>query len=90
MDRATFESELRRDGYEIVTREMPPNNVNPEHAHEFDARVLITAGQMTIETLGSATTFRPGEICAIPRGQLHAEAAGPEGAAYVAGRRLPG
>lgn len=90
MDRATFESELKRDGYEIVVREMPPDHLNPEHAHDFDARVMVVTGEMTITSLGAATAFRPGEVCVIPHGRRHAEQAGPEGATYVAGRRLPG
>ena len=90
MDRATFESELKRDGYDIVVRDMAPDYLNPEHAHEFDARVMVVAGEMTITSLGAATVFRSGEVCVIPHGRRHAEQAGPQGATYVAGRRMPG
>ena len=90
MDRATFESELKRDGYEIVMREMAAEYLNPEHAHEFDARVMVVAGEMTITSLGASTVFRAGDVCVIPHGQRHAEQAGPRGATYVAGRRMPG
>ena len=40
MDRTTFVAELKRDGFEVVEREMPANHNNPEHAHDFDARVM--------------------------------------------------
>ena len=87
MDRAAFESALIRDGYEIVANGMPPNRANPEHAHEFDARVMVLAGEITITRGGAATTFRPGDTCSVPRGELHGEQAGPQGVAYIAGRR---
>ena len=47
MDRATFEGELSRDGFEIVSISMQPDVVNPEHVHPFDARVLVVDGAMT-------------------------------------------
>ena len=43
MDRTAFEAELQRDGYQIVTNTMPPGAINPEHAHDFDARLLVVA-----------------------------------------------
>ena len=49
MDRMAFETELREQGDgELVDRRMEANSVNPEHAHEFDARLLILEGAMTI------------------------------------------
>jgi hypothetical protein len=48
MEQAVFESELREQGYgEIVDRRMEPNRLNPEHAHEFDARLLVLEGAMS-------------------------------------------
>ena len=48
MEQAAFEAELREQGYgEIVDRRMPPNTLNPEHSHEFDARLLVLEGAMT-------------------------------------------
>ena len=55
MDQATFETELRQQGYaETVDRRMEANSVNPEHAHEFDARLLVLEGAMTITAEGRA------------------------------------
>ena len=87
MDRAAFESELVRDGYRVVFGGMDPNQMNPEHSHEFDARAMVLAGEITITRGGAATTFRPGDTCSVPRGELHGEQAGPQGVAYIAGRR---
>ncbi len=87
MDRAEFEATLAIDGYEIVTRGMAPNTVNPDHTHDFDARVLVTEGEITITRAGQASRFGVGEWWAIPAGVQHAEHAGPTGVSYVAGRR---
>ncbi len=90
MDRAKFESELRAEGYsEVVDRRMDANAVNPEHAHEFDARVLVLEGEMTILCDGAEHTYRTGDVCAIAAGRRHAERGGPQGARYLAGRRYP-
>ena len=90
MSRAAFESELREQGYvEVVDRQMAANAVNPEHAHEFDARLLVLEGAMTITRDGEDRTYRAGETFAMSAGCRHAERCGPEGARYLAGRRYP-
>jgi quercetin dioxygenase-like cupin family protein len=81
MDRTTFETELRARGHaEVVDRRMPANAVNPEHAHEFDARLLILEGAVTIASGGQERTYCAGDT-------FHAEGAGPDGVRYLAGRR---
>ena len=90
MDRATFETELRAQGYgEVVDRQMEAAVVNPEHAHEFDARLLVLEGAMTIASEGAERTYQTGDTFAMAAGCRHAERAGPEGARYLAGRRYP-
>src|SRR4051812_20780313 len=88
MDRKAFEAKLRTDGYtDVVDREMPAGNVNPSHSHEFDARLLVVSGEMTLVREGGAETYRSGAIFEVPSGTVHEERAGPEGAHYIAGRR---
>lgn len=90
MDRAEFETELRAQGYdEVVDRRMPANDTNPEHAHQFDARLLILEGEMTITCGGEERTYRTGDTFAIAAGRRHAEHSGLVGARYLAGRRYP-
>jgi quercetin dioxygenase-like cupin family protein len=88
MDRTAFEQELKTGGYEPVERHMDANHFNPEHTHEFDARVLLLDGEMTITRGGKAQTFRTGDTCEIAAGTPHAEQCGPNGAYYLAGRRF--
>ena len=87
MDRATFEAELARDNYTPVERRRPANDRDAEHTHGFDARLLILEGAMTIHCDGATRTYGPGETFEMPAGHPHAEEIGPEGVAYLAGRR---
>lgn len=88
IDRTMFENELRRRGYgEVVDRRMEPSTANCGHAHEFDARLLILEGAMTVASEGGGRTCRAGEIFAMPAGRPHSETAGPDGVRYIVGRR---
>ena len=87
MNRADFEKKLQAEGYELVDRQMEADHFNPEHAHEFDAHVLVVDGEMTITRHGKAETLRAGDMCSLDAGTLHSEQCGPTGARYFAGRR---
>ena len=88
MNKAGFESRLRKLGYEnIGQREMAANTINADHAHDFDAQVLVVDGEITIVRDGKAHTFRKGDTCEVPAGTVHAEQVGPQGVRYIAGRR---
>jgi quercetin dioxygenase-like cupin family protein len=88
MNQADFEKKLKAEGYaEMVDRQMAANHFNPEHAHEFDACVLVVEGEMTIDRSGKPQTFRAGDMCMLAAGTLHSEQCGPTGARYFAGRR---
>jgi hypothetical protein len=88
MNRAEFETECRAQGYhEIVDRQMEANTTNAEHLHEFDARLLILEGEMTVTSEGHEHTYRSGEGFAMTARCRHTECSGPEGAHYLAGRR---
>ena len=94
IDEAGFRAALARDGYEPFERSWPaPAAGSPPgemHTHEFDARLLILEGAFTVTLGGTPITFRPGEICDVPAGTVHAVDVGPEGTRYVAGRRQKG
>ena len=87
MDQATFESELKRDGYEVMVNTTPGAKVNPEHSHPFDVRAMVVQGAMTLTRGGDARTYRAGETFSMPRGCLHFESYGPEGAVVLLGRK---
>ena len=88
MTKAQFLADAKRDGYlEILEREMQAGSNAAEHRHEFDAHILVTAGEFTITIEGNARTYRAGEAFAVPLGTPHAEAAGAEPVRYTVARR---
>ena len=89
MERTEFEAQLQSDGYQVVVNTMQPDAINPEHAHDFDARLLVVAGEMTIVVGDQHNTYKAGDTFSMTHGCRHSEQAGPDGATYVAGRRKP-
>lgn len=87
MDRTEFETMLRNEGYRVVNTSVRPNLVVPNHCHDFDAKVMVLGGEITITRDNTPVTFRAGQWCEVPAGCMHAEHVGPEGVAFVSGRR---
>ena len=88
MDQKAFETELKRDGYDIMTNTTPGAKVNPEHSHPFDVRAMVLKGALTLTREGQSRTYRPGETFAMPRGCLHHESYDDEGAVVLFGRKF--
>lgn len=89
MDRTAFEAELQSEGRQVVTVTMQPNQVNPEHVHDFEARLMVVAGAMIVDYGDHRATYNEGDTFTMQLGRRHAELAGPAGATYVAGRLKP-
>ena len=87
---AAFVTALRIDGFRVVHASLRPNNGGSEHRHDFDVRLMVLGGQITLTRDGTSETFTAGQCYEVPAGQPHAEYAGPEGAAFVSGRRRTG
>ena len=87
MNQREFEAELRREGYQVFYGGLKAGEVNPEHAHDWDAHVMVIGGEITLTRAGKPETFRAGDSCSVSAGEMHAEHVGPQGVAYVAGRR---
>lgn len=85
-----FIASCQADGYAEIERKQSPANFTAQmHTHEFDARVYVVAGLMTLGRNGATETIPPGSYCDVPAGQVHAEGWGPDGASVVVGRRHP-
>ena len=87
MDQRTFEEQLKRDGYDVMTNTTPGSKVNAEHSHPFDVRAMVLKGALTLTREGRTDTYRLGEIFSMPRGCLHYESYGNEGAVVLLGRK---
>ena len=90
MDKIEFEAELRRDGFRPVFASLRPNMKETNHCHDFDARLFVLGGEITITRDNIPATFRAGQCCEVPAGCMHTEQVGPEGVAYLSGRRRNG
>ena len=86
MDQSQFDAALRSDGFRPVNSSLKPNQVAPNHCHDFDARLLVLGGEITITRDNKPETFRTGDCCEVPAGCMHVEQVGPEGVAYIAGK----
>jgi len=84
--REAFESDLRREGFEVVHGGQQPNFAEELHAHDFDSRIMVLSGEITVTRDNKADTFLAGDYCEIPAGCQHATCVGPEGVAYMVGK----
>ncbi len=87
MTRADFETELLREGYEVREGGIEPNVHREAHAHEFDARVFVLDGSITLVFGKDRVTYGPGDSCSVPAGTVHEEHTEAAGVRYVSGRR---
>ena len=87
MDRAEFEADVRREGYELREGGIEPNVHRDAHAHEFDARLFVLEGSITLVIGADRCTYRAGDSCSFPAGTMHEEHTEADGVRYLAGRR---
>ena len=48
---------------------------------------MVIGGEITITRNGKPEKFGVGDSCAVAAGEVHAESVGPQGVAYISGRR---
>jgi mannose-6-phosphate isomerase-like protein (cupin superfamily) len=82
-----IESDLRREGFEVIHGGQKPNFIAEMHAHgDFDVRIMVLSGEITVNRDGGSITFRAGDHCEIPGDCQHCTQVGPEGVAYIVGK----
>ena len=86
LSREAFESDLRREGFDVVNGGQQPNFTEDLHAHDFDARIMVLSGEITVTRDNKSEVFQAGDHCEIPAGCQHATKVGPEGVAYIVGK----
>jgi mannose-6-phosphate isomerase-like protein (cupin superfamily) len=87
MNRAEFEAELQREGYEVSEGEIAPNERRQAHAHGYDVRLLVLDGSITLVFGDDRRAFGPNDTCYVPAGLTHEELIGADGVKYLVGRR---
>jgi quercetin dioxygenase-like cupin family protein len=87
MDRDTFIRTLADEGFPepvLVTRE---HGALDEHAHPFEAKALIVAGEIAIRTGGEERLYKVGDVFHLDANQPHTEQYGAQGVQYLVGRK---
>ena len=88
MNTQDFEAQLKADNFDEITLvEKPVGYAMGEHQHPFEARALITKGDITLTVNGVATTYAAGDIFRLPAQTPHLEDAAAHGVTYLAGRK---
>jgi mannose-6-phosphate isomerase-like protein (cupin superfamily) len=86
LSREAFESDLRREGFDVVNGGQQPGFAEEMHAHDFDARIMVLAGEITVTRESKSDVFHAGDHCEIPAGCQHTTNVGREGVAYIVGK----
>jgi mannose-6-phosphate isomerase-like protein (cupin superfamily) len=81
-----FESDLRREGFQVIHGGQQPNFSEDLHAHDFDVRIMVLSGEITVTRDNKPQVFHAGENCEIPCGCEHTVNVGSEGVAYLVGK----
>jgi mannose-6-phosphate isomerase-like protein (cupin superfamily) len=68
MDQTQFEADLQRDGFRMVYASLKPNLKDPNHCHDFNARLLVLSGEITIARDNASENFRAGQCLDVPGG----------------------
>ncbi len=88
MNRDMFEAALISEGFsDIVTVERIADGFLDTHAHPFEAKALILAGDITLQIDAVTCRYQPGEIFHLPANQIHTERYGAGGVRYLVGRK---
>ena len=88
MNESEFKAALLQEGFDdIEVRTIAANVHNEGHAHAFDVRALMLAGELTLSAQGKQATYRAGEVFTLAANCEHVEQFGPQGATYLVGRR---
>ena len=87
---AAFRAGLAADGFtEVLVRELAADMVLDDHEHAWDARLMVTAGEMQLTHRGATVRYTVGQWCEVPVHERHAEVYGPAGCTLLIGRRYP-
>ncbi|MES2887882.1 MAG: AraC family transcriptional regulator [Pseudomonadota bacterium] len=83
-----FEASARADGFtEVLVRHWGADLVLDLHTHAFEARALVTQGEMWLTCEGLPRHLVPGDTFVLAADAPHAERYGPQGATYWVARR---
>jgi quercetin dioxygenase-like cupin family protein len=72
---------------EVISVSRDANGSLPNHSHPFEAKALITAGELRVRVSDVETTYRVGDQFHLNANVEHLEFYGPMGVTYLVGRK---
>lgn len=88
MDKTSFETALRTEGYvQVESKRLEPKPANSEHGHPWETRGFIVDGVFTITRGGVARAYRAGDIFEVAANEPHFEEVGAGGVELIVGRK---
>ena len=86
-----FEAQLAAEGFGTPElREIAAGTHNLSHAHPFEVKALMLAGELQLTFDGRTATYRTGDVFTMAAGCEHIEQFGAETTRYLVGRKQPG
>ena len=88
MDEAAFRVHLKENGYEDMgVKEMAADHAEATHTHDFDAAILVLAGEISAVMADRTVTCRAGDSFSLDANTPHSEQVGADGVRFLVGRR---
>lgn len=76
--------ELKNEGYErVYTWHEKPLEVDENHQHDFDTKIIVLKGEITVEMNGKKVVAIEGDVIYTPRDTVHRAITGKEGCTYI-------
>lgn len=84
----SFQARKLSEGFdEVLVRKWDPHFSNSMHEHPFDTEALVAKGEFWLTMDGKTAHYQKGDVFKVPRGAMHCEQYGPDGAEFWAARK---
>jgi quercetin dioxygenase-like cupin family protein len=88
MDQSAFKAQLTTEQFdEIAEVSKPANEAMGLHTHPFEAKALITRGELSIAVNDVSRLYKQGDVFQLAPNTPHTEQYGPNGVTYLVGRK---
>jgi quercetin dioxygenase-like cupin family protein len=88
MTEAEFRAQAIANGFaDFQVKHYASDLDGPLHTHAFAVTLLVTEGEFALQFEDRKDVFKTGECCNLPANVMHAERAGPKGAAVLLAKR---
>jgi quercetin dioxygenase-like cupin family protein len=88
VDQSVFKTQLVTEQFnEIVEVSKPANEAMGLHTHPFEAKALITQGELRIAVNDVSRLYKVGDVFQLAPNTPHTEQYGPTGVTYLVGRK---